>query len=233
MVHAQQTGATAIPATGTPVAQGSGLPGGGGLAAALDAAATVEAALVTLGGTLRAESAAGRLTLGDDDARFVRTAQCQDAQHLALLRSWGGSPAAEQFAIAPDLAADRDRALDLLLTLKGVAVGAAMAIARAQAEAGAPGRVEAAFAWGAAEAQALAVGRGLAGQQPANDRAFARWRFVEGARALDLLRRTGLLDDGPATTRYPGPAGTEIDCTGVVGLVPETTDDAPPPEARS
>ena len=225
MVDAQQNGAA------TPAA-GAGLSGGGGLAAALDAAATVEAALVTVAGAFRAEVAAGGLDLGDDAARFLRATQCQDAQHLALLRSWGGAPAAERFALPPGLVGDPGLALDLLLTLKGIAVGAAMAIARAQAEAGAPARVEAAFAWGAAEAQALAVARGLAGQQPANDRAFARWRFVEGARALDLLRRTGLLDGGDAAVPYPGPAGTEIDCTDVVGLVPETTDDAPPPEAR-
>lgn len=226
MVDAQQNGAA------TPAA-GAGLSGGGGLAAALDAAATVEAALVTVAGAFRAAAASGGLGLGDDAARFLRAAQCQDAQHLALLRAWGGAPAAERFALPTGAADDPGRALGLLLTLKGIAVGAAMAIARAQAEAGAPARVEAAFAWGAAEAQALAVARGLAGQQPANDRAFARWRFVEGARALDLLRRTGLLDGGDAAVPYPGPAGTEIDCTDVVGLVPETTDDAPPPEART
>jgi hypothetical protein len=193
--------------------------------AAVDAAATVEAALTTLAGAIRGEIAAGRLDLGDAGARFVRAAQCADAQHLALLQSFGGVPAALSFAIPADALAGKEHALAAMIALKGIAVGAAMALTRAWAERADGHRVEILFAWGAAEAAALAIAQSLAGAQPANDRAFAAWRFRDAADALAAVKQDGWLDAADAPLAYPGPAA--IDCEGVRGLVPETTDDAP------
>jgi hypothetical protein len=195
------------------------------LQAALDAAATVEAALVTFAGAVRGEIAAGRLDLGDAGARFVRAAQCADAQHLALLQSFGGEPAAQAFAIPADALSGKEPALAAILALKEIALPAAMALARAWAERGDGHRVEMVFAWGAAEAAALAVAQSLAGAQPPNDRAFAAWRFRDAAEALAALDAGGWLAASDAAVAYPGPVA--VDCAGVRGLVPETTDDAP------
>ena len=194
------------------------------LQAGLDAAITVEAAVVTFVGVARDRGVAGSLDLGPEVVRFLRAAQCADEAHYHFLASIGAVPEATEFAMPEDALGDRESFLRTLSDLEAIGVGAHMAVARRVAELGDPHLVEIAYQMGAVDAQHQALARYLAGAFPANDRAFARWRFAEPAEAGAALRGTGFLDAADELVAFPGPVDRV--CRGVFGLVPETTEDA-------
>lgn len=190
---------------------------------ALDALATVEAALVTLAGVLRQRAAGGELELDEAgaDLRLLEAMQCQDEAHLHFLASLGGAPVVPAFALPERLAAERGAALAKLLSLKEISLGAQMAFAHALAGNGDKETAEVLFALGAVEGGHEALLRQRLGREPANGRAFLAWRFADPLDALPALAEAGSLDDDPSAIPYPGPL--ERRCAGVTGLVPETT----------
>jgi hypothetical protein len=192
----------------------------------LDALMTVEAALVTLAGVVREAAGEGGFPLDRAALDALAAMQCQDEAHFHLLQALGAIPVTDRFSIPPRLLDSAESALDGLLALKGVALGGQMALARllAAAEQPDPAFAESLFALGAVEGGHHAVLRGLRGRTPPNDRAFLRWRFADPRDVLDALAETGLLDRGDRTEVFPGPLPRV--CTGVTGLVPETTEDA-------
>ena len=190
----------------------------------LDALATVEAALVTLAGVARAAAAEGDLDLDAADLRLLEAMQCQDEAHYHLLATLGAIPVAAAFAVQPRATAGRAAALAALRSLKEIALGAQMALARSLTGADDPALAETLFAMGAVEGGHEALLRGRLGEEPATGRAFLRWRFADPLAALPALAEAGLLDDAPDAVAYPGPL--ERRCAGVFGLVPETTEDA-------
>ncbi len=190
---------------------------------ALDALATAEAALVTLAGVARQRAAAGDLDLDDADLRLLDAMQCQDEAHYHLLASLGAVPVVAAFALQPRSTASRAAALAALRSLKAVALGAQMALARGLAGAEDAALVETIFAMGAVEGSHEALLRARLGEEPAAGRAFLPWRFADPLDALSALAEAGLLDDTPDAVPYPGPL--ERRCAGVFGLVPQTTED--------
>ena len=92
-----------------------------------------------------------------------------------------------------------------------------------------PRLVGSAFAAGSVEAQHLALLRGLRGERLLAERALAAWRYRETSEAIAELTELGLIGGSGDATAYPGPR--ERFCRGVVGLVPETTDDQPAEDA--
>ena len=74
---------------------------------------------------------------------------------------------------------------------------------------------------GVVEAQHLALSHALVGVSPANDRAFARWLYVDAAEAIDALNALDLLEGSAEPVPFPGPLDRV--CRGVFGLTPETT----------
>jgi len=199
------------------------------LRAALDAAITVEAAGVVLAGVGRLRGVDGDLPLAAEDIAFLRAAQCQDEAHYHLLETLGARPVAVAYSLPPAAEEERDGFLAALIELEGIAVGAAMALARRLGDLGEGRLLEVAYQLGAVDAQHEAIARFLRGARPANDRAFARWRFADAAEALPALEAAGFLDPAAETWVFPGPV--ERVCRGVAGLVPETTEDAPRPPA--
>lgn len=197
----------------------------GTLRAALDAAITVEAAGVVLAGVGRLRGVDGDLALDGDDLSFLRAAQCQDEAHYHLLETLGGRSAAVAFSLPPEAEADRAGFLGAMIELEGIAVAAAMALARRFGEIGEGRLIEVAYQLGAGDAQHEALARFLRGDRPANERAFARWRFADAGQALAALADAGFLDPTVETWVFPGPVDRV--CRGVFGLVPETTEDAP------
>ena len=159
---------------------------------------------------------------------MLRDSQCQDEAHYHFLESVGATPTALAFSIPSSALADEIGLLETLIELNAISVGAYMAAARQFAELGGPRLVEIAYQMGAVDAQHEALARYLLGDRPANNRAFARWRFVELTEAGDALAAAGLLDDEGETVAYPGPVARV--CRGVFGLVPATTDDALRPD---
>lgn len=188
---------------------------------ALDVLATVEAALVTLAGVARARAASGDLDLDEADLRLLDSMQCQDDAHLQQLAALGAAPVATAFALQPQATSSRAAMLAALRSLKEIALGAQMAFARALAGTGDPELAEILFALGAVEGGHEALLRARLGNEPANDRAFLRWRFADPLAALAALAEAGLLDDAADAVPYPGPL--ERRCAGVLGLVPQTT----------
>ena len=192
--------------------------------AGLDAAITVEAVCVTFVGVARQRGATGDLDLGPEAVRFLRATQCQDEAHYHFLASIGAQPRATAFALPERGLTDRAGFFQALIDLEAIGVGVHMAAARRFATEGDPRLVEVAYAMGAVDAQHLALTRSLLGVSPANDRAFARWRFVEMAEAAAALAVAGFGEGGAGAVAFPGPVARL--CAGVFGLVPETTDDA-------
>lgn len=194
-------------------------------ATALDALATLEAALVTLAGVARHRAAGSDpgLDLDAADLRLLEAMQCQDEAHFHLLASLGAAPVMTAFALQPRATASRAAALAALRSLKEIALGAQMALARSLAATDDQRLAEVLFAMGAIEGGHAALLRGRLGEEPASGRAFLRWRFGDALDALAELAESGLLDDAPDAVPYPGPL--ERRCAGVTGLVPETTED--------
>ena len=198
------------------------------LQAGLDAAITVEAACVTFVGVARQRAVEGGLELDPDTVRFLRASQCEDEAHYHFLASLGAAETAAAYSIPERGLADGDGFLETLIALEAISVGAYMAAARRLAELGEARLVEIAYQMGAVDAQHEALARHLLGVRPANDRAFAKRRFVDLAEAADALATIGFVGGGE-TYAFPGPVDRL--CRGVFGLVPETTEDAliPPP----
>jgi len=194
--------------------------------AGLDALATLEAAGVAFLGVARQRGEGGGLGFGEGAIGFLRAAQCQDEAHYHFLLSAGAAPRAMAFAM-PDGALDDPQAvLRTLVGLEAIGIAAHMALARRAAEAGDHRLVEVAYQMGAVDAQHEALARVLAGGRPPNERAFARWRFADPAGAADALSELGFAAGGEDAVPFPGPVDRL--CAGVVGLVPETSDDPPP-----
>ncbi len=191
------------------------------LQAGLDALATVEAAAVTLLGVARQRGLDGELDVGEDAVVIVRTAQCQDEQHYHALLAAGGLPVADTFTILEEMVTDRTLLLIGILELKAIGIAGYMALAREWAARGDLSQVEIAYQMGAVEAQHLALAHALVGVTPANDRAFARWLFVDPAEAIDALNALDLLEGPGEPVPFPGPL--DRICRGVFGLTPETT----------
>jgi hypothetical protein len=190
---------------------------------ALDALATVEAALVTLGGMVRQSAGDGGLDLDEADLGLIEAMQCQDEAHYHLLASLGAVPVAIAFAFQPRATADRPAALAALRGLKEIALGGQMALARGLAGSDDPSLAETLFAMGTVEGGHEALLRSRLGDEPAAGRAFLRWRFADPLDVLPALEEAGLLDDSADAVPYPGPL--ERRCAGIFGLVPETTED--------
>ncbi|HEY7032213.1 MAG TPA: hypothetical protein VH482_12820 [Thermomicrobiales bacterium] len=190
------------------------------VAAVMDPLATLEAFAVTLAGLGRQQG--DQLKIGADAARFLRAAQCEDEAHYNFLVA-AGAEAETTFTFAGRVFRTRASFLSALLDAKEVAVGAAMAAARQFAALGELRLVEIAYQIGAVDAQHLALARLYLGEQIANDRAFAKWRFATTADAAQTLIDAGYLDGKGDATAFPGPLSRQ--CRGVFGLVPETTED--------
>jgi hypothetical protein len=190
----------------------------------LDACCTVQAIKVTFVGVARQLGAEGVLDLGAETVRFLRAAQCQDEAHYHLFQQLGATAIASAFAMPAGSLVDRAVFLRTLIELEAIAVGASMVMTRTFAEYADLNLVETGYQIGAVDAQHQALARHLLGEQPANDRAFAQWRFVELLEVEDALFETGFLDEGEDVIAFPGPVGRN--CAGVFGLVPETTADA-------
>ena len=191
---------------------------------ALDDIVTAEALLVTYLGVARTLEA--ELRMDDDLVRLVRAVQCEEDAHHNVLTAAGGVPETMSFTVASSLDNGPTAFLRVWAAIEGVQVGLYLAAARAFAVEGDPRLVEVAFEAGAVEAQHLLILRGLRGERLPADRAFAAWRYRSTSEAIDELGELGLIDGPGDATAYPGPR--ERFCRGVVGLVPETTDDQPP-----
>lgn len=190
----------------------------------LDACCTVQAIKVTFVGVARQLGAEGVLDLGAETVRFLRAAQCQDEAHYHLFQQLGATAIAPAFAMPAGSLVDRAVFLRTLIELEAIAVGASMAMTRTFAEYADVDLVETGYQIGAVDAQHQALARHLLGERPANDRAFARWRFIELLEVEDALFETGFLAEGEDLIAFPGPVARN--CAGVFGLVPETTADA-------
>ncbi|MGI9252526.1 MAG: hypothetical protein ACR2J8_02175 [Thermomicrobiales bacterium] len=192
----------------------------------LDALMTVEAALVTLAGVVRDAGASGALAFDAPSLASLAAMQCEDEAHYHLLEALGAISAADRFAIPPGLLESRDAAIDGLLSLKEVALGGQMALARLIAAADPPDQAfaESLFSLGAVEGGHQVMLRTLRGETLPGGRAFLAWRFSDPRDVLDALSETGLLDAAEKPVLFPGPLPR--DCRGVTGLVPETTEDA-------
>ena len=189
--------------------------------AGLDALATYEAAAVTFLGVALQRAQDGSLDLGEDAITVLTAAQCQDEQHYHEMIAAGGQPLVAEFTIGDELLADRTYLLVSILELKAIGIAGYMALCRAWADQGQLDQVEIGYQMGVIEAQHLALGQALVGLTPANDRAFARWLFVDAAEATDALRKLSLLEGPGASVAFPGPL--DRSCRGVFGLTPETT----------
>lgn len=190
----------------------------------LDACCTLQAVKVTFVGVARKLGADGVLDLGPETVRFLRASQCQDEAHVHFFQQLGAALIAPAFAMPAGSMVDRETFLRALIDLEQIAVGASMAMARRFAEYADFNLVETSYQIGAVDAQHEALARHLLGVRPANDRAFARWRYFDLLEVEDALYATGFMDDGDDVIAYPGPVARN--CAGVFGLVPETTDDA-------
>lgn len=190
----------------------------------LDACGTLQAVKVTYVGVARQLGAEGVLDLGPEVVRFLRAAQCQDEAHYHFFQTLGTVAIASAFAMPAGSLVNREAFLRTLIELEAIAVGASMAMARRFAEYADFNLVETAYQMGAVDAQHEALARHLLGARPANNRAFARWRYLDLLEVEDALFETGFLDEGDDLVAYPGPVARQ--CGGVFGLVPETTDDA-------
>ncbi|MGH2603245.1 MAG: hypothetical protein ACRDJ9_28160 [Dehalococcoidia bacterium] len=190
----------------------------------LDACCTLQAATVTFIGVARQLGADGVLDLGPETVRFLRAAQCQDEAHYHFYQRLGARAFVTEFAMPAGSLADRDAFLQTLIELEGIAVGAGMALARRFAEYADFNLVEIAYQMGAVDAQHLALARHLLGAVPANERAFAEWRYFDLLEVEDALYDSGFVDEGDDLIAFPGPVARN--CAGVFGLVPKTTDDA-------
>lgn len=187
----------------------------------LDAMATVEAAMVTFLGAAREAAAAGAFELDADSTTVFTAAQCQDEQHYYALLAAGGVPLTDAFTISEPSVTDRTMMLVTMLELKAIGIAGYMALSRTWARLGNLDQVETVYQMGVVEAQHLALSHALVGVTPANDRAFARWLYVDAAETADSLAALGLIE-GPGTAiAFPGP----IDrlCRGIFGLTPVTT----------
>jgi len=163
--------------------------------------------------------------MGDDLVRLVRAVQCEEDAHHNVLTAAGGVPETMSFTVASSLDNGPAAFLRVWAAIERVQVGLYLAAARAFAVEGDPRLVEIAFEAWAVEAQHLAILRGLQGERLQADRTFAAWRYRSTSEAILELRDLGLIDGPGDATAYPGPR--EGFCRGVVGLVPETTDDQP------
>lgn len=190
----------------------------------LDACCTLQAVKVTFAGVARQLGADGVLDLGPDTVRFLRASQCQDEAHVHLFQQLGAAMIAPAFAMPAGSLVDREAFLRSLIGLEEIAVGASMAMARRFAEYADFNLVETSFQIGAVDAQHEALARHLLGARPANDRAFARWRYFDLLEVEDALYATGFMAKSDDVIAFPGPVARN--CAGVFGLVPETTDDA-------
>jgi len=198
-----------------------------GVRNALDDIVTAEALLVTYLGVARTLEA--ELRMDDDLVRLVRAVQCEEDAHRNVLTAAGGVPVTMSFTVASSLDNGPAAFLRTWAAVEGVQVGLYLAAAHAFAVEGDPRLVEIAFAAGAVEAQHLAILRGRQGERLQAHRAFAQWRYRTTSEAIVELGELGLIDGPGDATAYPGPR--ERFCRGVVGLVPETTDDQPPDAA--
>jgi hypothetical protein len=199
------------------------------LQAFLDTAATLEALGVTLDGLARQRAAQAVLDLGDGAAvvRYLRAAQCEEEAHYYFLQSEGAVPATLEFAFPDRVFRSRSTFLRTLLELEGIEIGLYMAAAHAFAAAGDLRLVEVAYQIGVIEGQHHALIKEFLDEFPANDRAFAQWRFADAAAAAEAVAATGFLDEG-AEPRYAFPGPVERFCRGVFGLVPATTETEAP-----
>jgi hypothetical protein len=186
----------------------------------IDPLGTLEAFLVTLVGVGRQRG--DQLEIGAEAARYLRAAQCEDEAHYHFLIA-AGAEAETTFTIPDRVFRNRETFFGVLLELKEVAVGAAMAAARQFATTGDLRLVEIAYQIGTTEAQHLALTRLYRGDLVANDRAFAKWRFNAAAEAVRVLEEDGYIDGNGDEVAFPGPLSRQ--CRGVFGLVPETTED--------
>ena len=194
-----------------------------GIRRALDDIVTAEALLVTYLGVARTLEA--ELRMDDDLVRLVRAVQCEEDAHHNVLTAAGGEPATTFFTVASSLDNGPTAFLRVWGAIEGIQVALYLAAARTFSVAGDPRLVEIAFEAGAVEAQHLAMLRGLQGARLPADRAFAAWRYRSTSEAIDELAGLGLIGGRGDASAYPGPR--ERFCRGVVGLVPETTDDQP------
>lgn len=194
------------------------------LQAGLNACCTLQAVKVTYVGVARQLGVEGVLDLGPETVRFLRAAQCQDEAHYHLFLQLGATAIAPAFRMPPGSLVGREAFLRTLIELEGIAVGASMAMARLFAEYADLNLVEISYQIGAVDAQHEVLARYLLGAQPANDRAFAAWRYFDLLEVEDALFGTGFLDESDEVVAFPGPVARN--CDGVFGLVPETTDDA-------
>lgn len=190
----------------------------------LIACCTLQAATVTYVGVARQLGADGVLDLGADTVRFLRASQCQDEAHYHFYQQLGVESFTSAFAMPAGSLASREAFLRTLIELEEIAVGASMAMARQLAAYADVDLVEIAYQMGAVDAQHQALARYLLGERPANDRAFARWRFVDLLDVENALYDTGFVDETDDLIAFPGPVARH--CAGVFGLVPETTTDA-------
>ncbi len=186
----------------------------------IDSLATLEAFLVTLVGVGRQRG--DQMEIGAEVARYLRAAQCEDEAHYHFLIA-AGAEAETTFTLPDRVFDDRATFLGVLVEMKEVAVGAAMAAARQFATAGDLRLVEIAYQIGTVEAQHLALTRLYRGELVANDRAFARWRFHAAAEAAQIVVDEGYIEGDGDEVDFPGPLSRQ--CRGVFGLVPETTED--------
>jgi hypothetical protein len=190
-----------------------------------DAAATLEALEVTLTGVARQRAAEGLLDLGEGAAvvRYLRAAQCQEEAHFYFFEGEGAAPVTREFSFPDTVFRSRSSFLRTLLDLESIEIGLYMMAARTFAQLGNLRMVEVAYQIGAVEGQHYALLKGFLDEFPANDRAFAQWRFADVAAAAEAIVATGFLDPA-AEPRYEFPGPVERFCRGVFGLVPATTE---------
>lgn len=197
------------------------------LAELLNPLITLEAFAVAFYGAARGRG--GALPFDDDATRFVRAAQCEDEAHYHYLEAAGAVPSATTFTVPDDDLADQAAFFAALTPVESLTVGAYMAAARAFAAAGELGFVEIAYQIGVVEAQHQALARAYGGNRLPNDRAYPAWQFRAPAEAVRALADLGYVGGRGREVEFPGPVDRY--CRGVTGLVPETTDDQPEPEA--
>jgi hypothetical protein len=193
--------------------------------AIIDTAATIEAMETTLIGVARQRAAQALLDLGESATvvRYLRAAQCQEEAHYHFWQSEGAAAATVEFSFPDRTFRSRSAFLRTLLDLEQIEIGLYMAAARALAALGEYRLAEVAYQTGVVEGQHYAVLKGFLDEFPANDRAFAEWRFADVAAAGEAIAATGFLDpDAPPLYAFPGPV--ERFCRGVFGLVPATTE---------
>jgi hypothetical protein len=193
--------------------------------AIIDTAATLEALETTLVGVARQRAAQALLDLGEGAAvvRYLRSAQCQEEAHYYFWESAGAGAATLEFSFPDRVFRSRNAFLRTLLDLEQLEIGLYMAASRTFAALGELRLAEVAYQIGVVEGQHYALLKGFLDELPANDRAFAQWRFPDVAAAGEAVAATGFLDlDTPPLYAFPGPV--ERFCRGVFGLVPETTE---------